>query len=302
MAEGNTIKDLIVHKNPKHKMRTMVVAFAGWPDAAESATTAVKHLVRKLPAAKFAEIDPEEFYDFTNVRPQSLVNEEGEREIHWPTNDFYSYAPDDGSDGLVLYVGTEPNLKWRTFSGILINVAEMCGVEMVVSLGALLDAVPHTREPLITGNANAPGLSQKVEWLGIRSSGYQGPTGIHTAFMRACVTQGLSHASIWGHSPHYLTSSPNSLVSHALLARLRTLVEIDVDLDELRELGEAFSSDVTKAVNSQADVTAYVRKLEERFDASEPDTGEIPSPDTMVAELEEFLRSQRPRVDPQDDQ
>ena len=293
---------LIVHDEPEHKMRTMVVAFAGWPDAAESATTAVKHLVRKLPAAKFAEIDPEEFYDFTVVRPQTRVNDAGDREIHWPANDFYAYAPEEGSEGLVLYVGTEPNLRWRAFSGILINVAEMCGVEMVVSLGALLDAVPHTRDPRVTGSANAPGLAQKVEWLGIRSSGYQGPTGIHTAFMRACVAQGLSHASIWGHSPHYLTSSPNSVVSHALLTRLRTLVEIDADLDELREAGEAFSLEVTKAVSGQADVTAYVKKLEERFDASEPDPGEIPSPDAMVAELEEFLRSQQPPPGPQDEQ
>jgi proteasome assembly chaperone (PAC2) family protein len=296
-SKGIPMDGLIFHEVPVPKLPTMVVAFAGWPDAAEAATNAVRHLVQKLPAKKFAEIDPEEFYDFTVVRPQTRVNEMGEREIHWPANDFYYYAPEKESQGLALYIGTEPSLRWRAFSNIMLNVAEQCRVEFVVSLGALLDAVPHTREPQITGRASPPELAQKVEWLGIRGSSYQGPTGIHTAFMDACIKKDLSHASLWGHSPHYVTVSPNPKVTYALLTRLRSLVNFDVDLEELRKAGEVYETEVSQAIAQQADVMTYVKRLEQRYDAADAQTSDIPSPDSMVQELEEFLRSQRPPAD-----
>ena len=291
---------LIIHEAPATKLPTMVLAFAGWPDAAEAATRAVRHLVRTLHAKKFAEIDPEEFYDFTVVRPETRVDEKGERVIHWPTNDFYYYAPEDESRGLLLYVGTEPNLKWRAFANIILAIAEQCSVQLVVSLGALLDAVPHTREPQVTGRASSPKLAQKVEWLGIASSGYQGPTGIHSSFMEACTGKGLSYASIWGHSPHYVTSSPNPKVSLALLTRLRNLVEFEGDLEDLRAAGEAFEAEVTQAIAKQADVTAYVQQLEQRYDEAYPSSSDIPSPEALVEDLEEFLRSQRRGFDQRD--
>ena len=184
--EGNDAPpdSLIVHEMPEAKLPTMVVAFAGWPDAAEAATRAIRYMVRKLPATKFAEIDPEEFFDFTLVRPQTRLNRRGERTIRWPTNDFYYFAPEDESGGLLLFNGTEPNLRWRAFSNLVTGMAERCGVKLVVSLGSLLDAVPHTREPKVTGRASSNELTQKAEWMGIRNSGYQGPTGIHRAAPR----------------------------------------------------------------------------------------------------------------------
>ena len=292
---------LIIHETPQPKFPTMLVAFAGWPDAAEAATRAIRYLVRKLPAKKFAEIDPEEFYDFTVVRPQTRVNRRGERIIRWPTNDFYYYEPEDQSPGIVLYVGTEPNLRWRAFSDIITGVAEQSGVELVVSLGALLDAVPHTRDPRVTGRASSPELTQKAEWLGIRNSGYQGPTGIHTAFMEACNKKGLPHASVWGHCPHYVNTSPNLRVSYSLLTRLRSLVEIEVDLEELRQAGEAFDTEVTEMISKESDVSAYVRRLEQRYDAANEPSRDIPNSEDMVKELEQFLKSQRQRLERPED-
>ena len=291
------IDGLIVHETPEAKLPTLIAAFAGWPDAAEAATRAIRYMVRKLPAKKFAEIDPEEFYVFTDVRPETRVNRRGERTIRWPTNDFYYYVPDDPAAALILYVGTEPNLRWRAFSNIITSVAEQHGVELVVSLGALLDAVPHTREPKVTGRASSPLLTQRAEWLGIRNSGYQGPTGIHTAFMDACRKKGLAQASIWGHSPHYVNTSPNPKVSYALLVKLRSLVDFDVDLEELRLAGETFDAEVSKAIAKKSDINSYVRQLEERYDADNEPAGDIPSPGDMVEELEEFLKSQRRRPD-----
>ena len=290
---------LITHETPDVKLPTMIVAFAGWPDAAEAATRAIRYMVRKLPAKKIAEIDPEEFFDFTVVRPQTRVNRRGERIIRWPRNDFYYYPPDESQSGILLYVGTEANLKWRAFSNIVCEMALKYEVKLVVSLGALLDAVPHTREPRITGRASSKDLTEKVKWLGIQNSGYQGPTGIHTAFMDACDKNGLAHASIWGHCPHYVNTSPNPRVSHALLTKLRNLVDFNVDLQELKLSGEAFDEEVAKAIAKQDDVTSYVTRLEQRYDKAHQPEDAMPSPDDMVRELEEFLKSQRRPPDAQ---
>ena len=282
---------LITHEKVEAELPTMLLAFAGWPDAAEAATRALRHMVGRLEATKVASIDPEEFYDFTVVRPQTRITE-GERVVTWPVNDFYAYAPEDESAGLLIYIGTEPNLKWRTFSQIIMQLAEEHSVEMVVALGALMDAVPHTREPRVTGRASSPELNQKVEWLGIGKTNYQGPTGIHSAFIDACAKKGLPHVSIWGHSPHYVNTTPNPKVSYSLLQKLRTLVEFEIDLEEMREAGEKFEGEVTKLISRQSEMRGYVKKLEQRYDKSYGPSGEIPSPGDMVRELEEFLKSQ----------
>ncbi len=289
---------LIEHEVPDVTLPTMVVAFGGWPDAAEAATRAIRYLVRTLPARKFAEIDPEEFYDFTVTRPHTRINRRGQRMIRWPRNEFHYYVDEVESRNLLLFVGTEPNLRWRAYSNMIAEVSIRHQVKLVVSLGALLDAVPHTREPRVTGRASSTTLTGKVKWLGIENSGYQGPTGIHTAFTDACNKHGFEHASIWGHCPHYVQTSPNPKVSHALLSKLKNLVDFDADLRELELAGDAFEEDVTNAIAKQADVSSYVTKLERRHDASHPRVEEeIPDPDTMVRELEAFLRSQQRSTD-----
>ncbi len=284
---------LIVHEAPNSKLKTMVVAFAGWPDAAEAATRAIRYMVRKLPTTKIVEIDPEDYYDFTVNRPQTRVNRQKERIIRWPCNEFYSYVPeDDPENGLLLYVGTEPNLKWRTFSDAVLQVADMAQVELIVSLGALLDAVPHTREVRITGRASSKELRKKAQWLGIQNSGYQGPTGIHSAFSDACSKRELPHANIWSHCPHYVQTSPNPIASYALLERLKNLVQVDIDMSELGLAGEAFQEEVSKAIAKQPDVKSYVSRLETQYDESVTASEEMPTGRDMVNEIEEFLRSQ----------
>lgn len=287
---------LIFDEAPPSELPTMVVAFAGWPDAAEAASRAIRYMVRKLPAKRFATIDPEEFYDFTVQRPQTRMNRRGDRAIRWPSNDFYRYTPEGNPErSLLLYVGTEPNLRWRTFSNMIVDLANQCGVKLIVTLGALLDAVPHTREPRITGRASSSELSQKAEWLGIRHSGYQGPTGIHSAFSDACKINGIPHANIWTHCPHYVQTSPNPLASLALLNRLQNLVDFEVDVEELRLAGEAFEAEITKAISKQPDVSSYVTRLENRYDEDNMPIEDIPNPGDMVEELEAYLRSQRGR-------
>ena len=282
---------LILHDRPEGRYPVLIVAFSGWPDAGEAATGALDHLIRGLPAVKFAEIDPEEFYDFTTTRPETYVDEDGVRQMRWPENEFHYFNPPDSGANKLLFSGTEPNLKWRAYSSIITSLVQDLGVELVVSLGALLDAVPHTRETKITGRASVPALADKARWMGIQAS-YEGPTGIHTAFMDACTRAGLPHASIWAHCPHYLTSSSNPQASYALLTRLRSLVDFDIDLQELREAGERFQNEVTQRVTGSSELREYVEKLERQHDEAIEASGDIPDPDDVIEELEDFLRRQ----------
>ena len=284
---------LTYQERPDARFGAMVLAFAGWSDAAEAATGAARYLRKHLSAKKLAEIDPEHFYDFSTVRPHTVLDGEKRRSLRWPANELYYVEAEEPSRGLIIVEGTEPNLRWRTFSEIIFAVAEEFGVGLFVSLGSLLDAVPHTREPRVTGLASPTELAQKMEWLGVRNSGYEGPAAIHTVLLDGARKRGLGHASIWGHCPHYVNVSPNPKVSEALLIKLRGLVDIEVDLEELRQAGEAYQVEVTKAVGHEAKVNAYVERLEQRYDATHSPSGEIPSPDALVQDLEDFLKSQR---------
>jgi predicted ATP-grasp superfamily ATP-dependent carboligase len=174
----------------------------------------------------------------------------------------------------------------------MLGVAERMGVEVVVSLGSLLDAAPHTRDIRISGVATTKPYRDELAALGVHESGYQGPAGIHTALLEACVTKGLPYLSLWGHCPHYVNITPNPRVSCALLAKLQEVVALGADLGELRESAQEFDVEVSKAVANMPEVRAYVEQLEQSHDAASP-SAEMPSPESMVAEMEEFLRNRR---------
>lgn len=287
---------LIVHETPAVELEHLIVAYGGWPDAAESATNTIKYLLRQLGAKKFAEIDPEEFFVFTQERPRSSRARDGRRRIHWPANEFHYWTPagKDSAKGVMFLMGTEPNLRWRTFSGIVANVAQQHGVKTAIHVGALLDAVPHTRRTRLTGSSTRPELQQALDSASISSSNYQGPTGISTAVMEACTRQGMGYASLWGHTAHYLQAAPNYRVSYTLAQSLVSLLDLPVDLSELRTAAETFDAEVVKAVNADDQISEYVRKLEDRYDESVT-SSEMPDPADVVRELEQFLRSERGR-------
>ena len=277
----------------------MVAAFAGWPDAHESASRALRFLVRRLPARRFAELDPEEFYVFTRVRPTVRVTPDGERTIHWPRNNFHHWRDDVGERDLILFSGTEPQLKWRAYTSAILEVVRRHNVSLVITMGALLDTVPHTRVPRITGTAVAASLSDVLEAPLVTGSGYQGPTGIGTALMDACQRQGVKFASLWGHSPHYLQTSSNVRVTEALLRRIVPLLELPVSLAEFAGASEAFETQMAKFLEGNPEIRTYVQRLEERYDewsSSEATTSseELPSSDVVIEELEEFLRRRHP--------
>ena len=293
------MEHLIIHETPAKRLKHMVVVFSGWADAAEGASSAIKFLQRKLKSKKFAEIDPEEFYDFSQTRPHTSRTRDGKRRIHWPANEF-SYLTDLSTDsGVMVFVGVEPNLKWRTFAKTVATVAKDHGVESVVHIGALLDAVPHTRPVKLSGNASESKLSEFLEGQGIRSSNYQGPTGISSAVMAACIEEGLEYTSIWGHTSHYLQAAPNHRVGSTLLEILLKLLNLPLDLAELKSAAGVFNEAVEKAVAKDEQIASYVAKLEGQYDEAVAAI-EIPDPAELVRDLENFLRGEqrRPPTDP----
>jgi proteasome assembly chaperone (PAC2) family protein len=293
------MEHLIIHETPAKRLKHMVVVFSGWADAAEGASSAIKFLQRKLKSKKFAEIDPEEFYDFSQTRPHTSRTKDGKRRIHWPANEF-SYLTDLSTDsGVMVFVGVEPNLKWRTYAKTVATVAKDHGVESVVHIGALLDAVPHTRPVKLSGNASESKLSEFLEGQGIRSSNYQGPTGISSAVMAACIEEGLEYTSIWGHTSHYLQAAPNHRVGSTLLEILLKLLNLPLDLAELKSAAGIFNEEVEKAVAKDEQIASYVAKLEGQYDEAVAAI-EIPDPAELVRDLENFLRGEqrRPPTDP----
>jgi proteasome assembly chaperone (PAC2) family protein len=288
------MEHLIIHETPDKKLKHMVVVFSGWADAAEGASSAIKFLQRKLKSKKFAEIDPEEFYDFSQTRPYTSRTRDGKRRIHWPANEF-SYLTDSRADsGVMVFVGVEPNLKWRTFAKTVATVAKDHGVESVVHIGALLDAVPHTRPVKLSGTASESSLSEFLEGQGIRSSNYQGPTGISSAMMAACIEEGLEYTSIWGHTSHYLQAAPNHRVGSTLLEILLKLLNLPLDLAELKSAASVFNLEVEKAVAKDDQIASYVTKLEGQYDEAVAAI-EIPDPAELVRDLEKFLRGEQRR-------
>ncbi len=293
MAEYLTIEEEPDLHNP-----TMIVAFRGWPDAGEVASGSMRYLLRKLRARKFASIDPEEFYNFTEVRPHTTLVQPWQRELRWPSNDFHYVRPEHGPH-LVLFLGREPNLRWRTYCNTVLTLAERCGVQRLISLGGTFDQVTHTGEPRVSGTAMEPGLRRALEELRIRSSSYEGPTSIHSALQEACRQRGLPAGSLWGHAPHYLQAAPNVKVCYGLLRKLAALLDLRIDLEEIRGAAKALELRVERLLEDNAELREYVRQLEAGQEPSvEPEPiedtpAEMPSPEAVVRELEEFLRQQR---------
>ena len=288
---------LSVDHTPERELDTLLIGFSGWADAAEGATSAIKYLQRKFGSRKFAEFDPEEFYDFSQTRPHTTRTRDGRRRIHWPANEFSYLTGPTGETGIMVFMGVEPNLRWRTYSRGVAQLARDHGVETVIHIGALLDAVPHTRPVRLSGTSSRSDLREFLEGSDIRSSNYQGPTGISSSVMEACTNQEMGYASIWGHTSHYLQAAPNYRVAYTLLRTLTRLLKLPLDLEELQAAAATFDEEVVKAVTRDEQISSYVTKLESQYDESVADSG-IPDPDELVRDLEQFLRTeQRPRPD-----
>ena len=286
--------ELKVDERPSLSHPVLVVAFRGWNDGGQGASLAAEHLVRTWEAERFAEIDSEAFFDFQATRPRVSLVDGMTRRIEWPDNVFLGAHTGGRRDAVVL-LGNEPNLRWRTFSSLVVDLARELDVELVVTLGALLADVPHTRPAPVTGAATDPEL---IERLGLQASRYEGPTGIVGVLHDACREARLPSVSLWAAVPHYVSLAPSPRAALALCTRLSAILDVPIDVAELEEMVEGYTTHVSEAVSSDEDAVAYVDELEQRADMIEEE--DIPSGDSLAAELTRFLREREEGDEPPD--
>jgi len=284
-----TVPPLIWDRRPDElRAPAMICAFQGWNDAGDSASSAVAFLASSLNARRFARMDSQEFYDFQANRPCIRLSEGSAEEIMWPTVEvFEAFAPRAPRD-LVLVQGVEPSMRWRAFSAHLVDLAEALGVQVIVSLGALLGDVAHSRPVTMTGYASDPSL---VERLGITPSSYEGPTGIVGVLHSTCVEAGLPSASLWAGVPHYVAAAANPKAALALVRRVEGLVGVSVDVSDLELASADYERQVGIAVQSDPDIQAFVERLEQEADSeAELAPKEVPDGDTLAREFQRFLK------------
>ena len=289
---------LTIHAQPEGLRRpVLIMAWSGWNDAAEAATTAARYVATSLSAEKFAEIDPEEFYHFGLTRPsvRFKAGSETEREIVWPTTEFSIAQSPSLARDVIVGVASEPHLRWKAYCETVLELARRCDVALVLTLGALLAEVPHTRPVRLAGGATDPELAAR---LGIRPTRYEGATGIVGVINTICRDHGLASASLWANVPHYISGIENPKATLALVKRVLPLLGVTLDLSDLDEAVRQFDRNLTEIVSQNAKIAAYVKKLESR-DAEEPggvepgQGSDLPPAAELVAEIEQFLRQQR---------
>jgi predicted ATP-grasp superfamily ATP-dependent carboligase len=278
--------ELHIDDHPQLERPVLIAAFRGWNDGGQGASLAGAYLARAWAAQEFASIDAENFYDFQATRPTVSLVDGYTRKIEWPENTFLHAPLPGGGRDVVILLGVEPSLRWRSFSAHVSGLAKDLGVELVVTLGSLLADVPHTRPAPVTGSANDPEL---IDRLGLQASRYEGPTGIVGVLHDACMQAGIPSASLWAAVPHYVSLTPSPRAAKALVDRLAGILEADVDTAELDEAADSYQQQVSEAVASDEETSAYVAELERRVDelAEEAD---LPSGDAIAAELTRFLR------------
>jgi len=296
---GVTVSELFELYRPQLRNPVLLAAFAGWNDAAEVATGTLRALMRQWNAEPCAEIEPEEFFVFTDTRPQVRIVDNIQRRIVWPQNQFY-YARPPGSERDVLFlVGTEPQLKWKTFTRIVLDYAASLDVNLVVCLGGLLADVLHSNPAVLTGSVTATDLASRVSRLGLQRSRYEGPTGIVGVLGSECRPRDLATGSIWGNVPHYLPGLTNPPIMEAMARAIGDLLDLTIDSRDFQRGMARFRVQVDRAISEDADVAAYVRQLEERDQPTGEETrpagelappSDLPSADVLVQELEEFFR------------
>jgi proteasome assembly chaperone (PAC2) family protein len=295
---------LTINEIPTLTDPVLIVAFAGWNDAGGAATHAAQFLVQQLRARRFAGIDPEEFYNFSETRPHVRLRDGLYREITWPANDFFSSTATVLPHGLVIGIGIEPHLKWKTYSAAILDLAKQCGVKMVLTLGALLADVAYSRPVRVVGFASDPSLAARLQ---LTSSRYEGPTGIVGVFNDACRQSGITSASFWANVPHYISAAPNPKAALALVNRVETFLHFTIDTTELQNQAFAFDAKVSQAIVENPQMAAYVRQLEARDQEESLDVEPAPAPkgngggnghangQDMDEELQRFLRHRKDR-------
>ena len=284
---------LRIIETPELHEPTLVAAFAGWSDAGGAATAATTYLTERWHATRLAEIEADEFYDFTQVRPTVRYIEGSYRQIDWPENPFhYRRTPERD---LIILSGIEPHLHWQAYTKAVTDLIAKFDVKLVVTLGAMFVDYPHTRPLRVTGSAPDPEMQARA---GLRARGgrYEGPTGISGVLGATLRDLDIPAAAVWANVPHYVSATPNPPASLALLRTLTSMLSVEVPLGRMVRASAAFDEQLNEATSKNDEVSEYVRSLEERVDAESEVSApsiELPATESIVEDIEEFFR-QRP--------
>ncbi|MBI3126184.1 MAG: PAC2 family protein [Candidatus Tectomicrobia bacterium] len=280
---------LHIEEVPPLRSPTLLMAFAGWNDASSAATTAASFIAQEVGGRRFAHIESDIFYNFQDMRPLVTLDERGMRKITWPSNAFYACRTPNLDHDLVVFLGVEPHLQWKRFSGLVLDMARRLNVRIVVTLGALLADVYHGASVRITGSSTNPELRER---LGLRPSRYEGPTGIVGILNSLFKDENLPAVSVWANTPHYVNVSPNPKAALALIERMSDFLSIAFDVSGLVAGTREFEEKVDQALASNQAVRDYVEQLRLRS-GDEEEPGDLPSGEDLARELEKYLRERR---------
>ena len=266
----------------------VITAFEGWNDAGEAATSAVKYFLDRFNAIKIGTIESEEFFDFTISRPVIEIPDE-QREIIWPATDIYVAKMSDSKHDLIIIVGHEPQLRWRTFTDQIIEIASISNSHMVITVGSLLTDIPHSRPVKVFGSSDDSDLAQR---LNLPPSTYEGPTGIVGVVNSVLREKGMSSMSLWAGVPSYVSGANSPKAALALVERLAEVLQIGIACTDLEIASAAYERQINELVAEDMDTAEYVNQLEEDFDNKSEVEEQDGNPELLVSEVEDFLRNQ----------
>lgn len=284
-----TSPDLEIEELPNLTDPVLIVAWEGWNDAGESASTAAQYLIQRLGAKPFATIDPEEFYDFTEARPMARYRN-GERFIAWPSTEFVHLQAPLGGRDVVVGIGIEPHYRWKRYLSAMSDLVDAIGAKLILSLGAVAAGTPHTQPVHVRGSANNSALAERYN---MHPSRFEGPSGIVGVFHDHCRRQGVGGVSLWASVPHYLPGITNPVGAQALLRVVSDMTGLRFDLEPLERGIQRFHVQLEEALQENSELRDYVARLEAASAMPQADPqpeGELPSADALIADLEDFFR------------
>ena len=279
--------ELVLYEKPALRNPYLVMGFGGWPDAGKVSTGSVEYLKNKLKAKKFAEIRPDSFYDFSTLRPLTMIKDGLERELRFVSNEFFFWENKKSAHDLMIFVGTEPHLRWDEYANLLVGLAKQFKVEKVCMLGGDYAAVPHTKES-VSGLVSHPELKEELRKYDVELSEYRGPASIHTLLMKSYKEANIKVFSLWGNAPHYVRGW-NSMVSYALLKRITRMLQVEIDLGDLKKEGERLVAQINELIGQEPKLKGYVKRLEEDYEFRRKSEDK----DQLIREIEEFLKRQQ---------
>jgi len=287
------VENLTIYGKPKLVRPYLVMGFEGWPDAGRVSSGVVSYLRDKLDTSKLAEVKPDDFYLYQSAgvearRPVTDIKNGLVAALNLTTTTFWSYKNEKSAHDLIVSLGREPELRWDDYINLILDLAQDFDVVRIYAVGGTYDVVPHTMEPIMAAVLSAPGLEPEMREYDIPPINYRGPSSIHTTLLVSASRRNIEAISLWGYVPHYV-QVPNAKVCYGLLSRLAKMLELALDLEDMRRGSEHLDEMVDKAVAQKPELQDYVRRLELEYGKTKGELGE-PLKEDIIREIENFLR------------